>query len=180
MCANSGAPITPLSIARLADLEPGTENRVGGGTHPEARRVRAAQQRIDAVPFEADRLFGPHVLPRRDRRGRHLHVRGGNGQVHDDLHIRVGQDIIGGPPPRNAVLGRLRACAFAVQVADDHDFRVREGGQVLQVGVADDTAADQADTDRAHRTNPPSRRNARLAATSSKTSPGGLSYSMTA
>ena len=164
----------------LGRLQPGTEDRVGSGTDPETRGSRAPQQCIDAVSFEADRLLRPHVLPRRDRRRGHLHVRGGNGEVHDDLHIGVGQDIVSGPPLRNAVLLRLRASPLDVQVADDHDFDVREGAQVLQVGVADDTAADQADADRAHRTNPPSRRNARLAATSSKTSPGGLSYSMTA
>lgn len=120
------------------------------------------------------------MLARGDRRHRNLDVSGGSREVHDDLHVRMRKNVVGRPPSGHTVLLGLRAGALDVEVADDDDLDIGEGSEVLEIGVADDPAADQADADRGHWTNPPSRRKARLAATSSKTSPGGLSYSMTA
>ena len=56
----------------------------------------------------------------------------------------------GRPPPsptRDAVLLGLALRPVEQQIADDEDLDVREGRQVLEVGVADDADADDADPD---------------------------------
>src|SRR6478752_8738089 len=120
------------------------------------------------------------MLACRDRGGGHLDVCVRSRQVHDQLHLGVLEHVLSAAVRRYAVLGSLRAGAVGDQVTEDQDLHVWKRVQVLQVGVADHPDADDADSDRAQLTYPPSVRNAYDAAMSSKTSPGAWSYSMTA
>src|SRR5690606_29928231 len=112
---------------------------------------------------------------------RDLGVRRGQREVHDDLHVGVGQNVVTRAVLGHAILLGLSLRALDVDVTRDDDLDVGERREVLEVGVADHSRADEADAHgRGHRASPCSRRNAWLAAMSAKTSPGALSYSMTA
>ncbi len=83
------------------------------------------------------------------------------------LDVRVAEDVLGAARPGHPVLLGLYPGAVGQEVADGDHAHVRERGEVLEVGVADDTGSDDADPDRlagalrgAHAMNPPSRRNA--------------------
>ena len=160
VCANSGSPMTPAAMARFAVWKPGP-SRVSGA---EPMRTPAARGLLEQdggrVPVQTQRLLRPDVLAGRDRRRGHLHVRVRRGQVHDQLHAGVGEHVVAAAVRGDAVLLGLGSGSIGDQVADDKHLDVREGVQVLQVGVADDPDADDADADGAHRTYPPSVRNA--------------------
>lgn len=165
----------------LRGLETRSEDRVRRRSDAHAGGIRLAKQRERALAVHSDGLLGPHVLARGDGARGDLDVRRGNGEVHDQVNVGVRQHSIRIAPRRNAMLFRLRASTLRDEVADGDDAHVREGREVLEVSLADDTGADDADAQgRAHATNPPSRRNVKPAAMSSKTSPGAWSYSMTA
>ena len=68
----------------------------------------------------------------------------------------VREDVLRRAPGGDAVLLGLALRPVEQQVADDEDLDVREGRQVLEVGVADDADADDADPDGpAHAAYPP-------------------------
>ena len=165
----------------LGGLEARPQDGVGSRADAHARGIRLGEQFARGLAVKAQRLLGPHVLARGDGGPGHLHVHLRDGEVHDEIDVRVGQHVLARAPGADAVLLRLGPGALGQQVADGHDVDVGERRQVLEVGLADDAGADDADSETpAHATNPPSRRNAKLAAMSSNTSPGALSYSITA
>ena len=57
------------------------------------------EQRAAGGDVEGQRLLAPHVLAGRDRGGGHLGVRGGDGQVHDQLDAGVASAWPACPPP---------------------------------------------------------------------------------
>ena len=161
-------------------LESRAEQGVGGRPHAHARGLGLLQQQRGGIPVQPQRLLGPDMLAGSHCGAGDVDVCGGDREVHHEVHVGMREHVFGAPVARDAVLLGLRAGALEIQVAEDQHLGVGEGAQILEVGVADDADPDDADADRAHRTNPPSVRNARLAAMSSNTSPGAWSYSMTA
>ena len=145
----------------LGGLYAGAEHGVGGAADAQAGLVGLLQQRGGGLAVQAERLLGPHVLARGDRLRGDLGVHGGDGQVHDDLHARVVQHVLRGAGGGDAVLLGLGRGDLGVEIAEDQDLEVGEGGEVRQVLVGDDSGADEADAHGAvergaHAASPPS------------------------
>src|SRR5699024_11462856 len=105
--------------ARAADPHPG---RVGRG-EPGLRIGRGG----------GDRLLGLHVLSGGDDRLGHLRMRGRDREVHDDLHLRVGEDVLGGAGSGDAELRGARGGGLGEQIPDDVYLHVGEGGETGEV-----------------------------------------------
>src|SRR5690606_5009006 len=120
----------PVLDGALGGLDSGAEDGVGGDAHAQPRLLRLPQQGGGGVPVEADGLLGPDVLAGGDGAGGDLGVHGGDGEVDDDLHVGVGEHVVGGPVRGDVVLVGLGFRAVGVDVAEDDDAHVGEGGEV--------------------------------------------------
>ncbi|GGK81661.1 hypothetical protein GCM10012284_14640 [Mangrovihabitans endophyticus] len=72
-------------------------------------------------------------------------MHGRDGQVDDDLHVRMGQRQLGRTTLGDAVRRRLPLREFRYEVGDDPDVEIREAGEIVQVLSADPARADQRD-----------------------------------
>ena len=144
--------MTPAAMARRALWKPGPRSVSGAEPIRTPAAFGLLQQRGGAAPVQAERLLRPDVLAGRDRVRCHLDVGVGRGQVDDQLHAGVGQDVRTAAVRGDAVLLGLGAGPVGDEVADDEHVDVGKRVEVLQVGVADDPDPDDADSDGAHRT----------------------------
>src|SRR5581483_7703480 len=95
--------------------------------------------------LESERLLAVHRLARGDGGGRHLDVRLRHGEVHDDVYVRIVEQLGDGQGLANLVLLRERVRALLHDVGARDEIQVRECADLRGVGVGDDAAADDAD-----------------------------------
>ncbi|MDI2022403.1 hypothetical protein PJL18_02941 [Paenarthrobacter nicotinovorans] len=126
-------------------LQAGTQERVRCGSEADSRCICGLEEAQTGFTVQRERLLSPYVLARVDGSGGYLDVRRRNGQVHNDFDVGMVQcqlrrAKLGDPVFLGAGLG----CLFE-QVGDHQDFDVREGGEVIQVLLADVARADDGD-----------------------------------
>jgi hypothetical protein len=85
---------------------------------------------------------------------RHLDVHRRDREVDDEVDVGIRQHVLTRAPAGHAVLLGLGLGALGQEIAHGHDLDVGERGQVLQVGLADDSGADDTDAKGAHWTYP--------------------------
>lgn len=134
-------------------LQARAQEGVRRAPEPQSGVLGFLEQAQAALAVEREWLLAPDVLARAHRGCGDLDVRRRDGEVDDDLHIRVPQREF-----RCAVLGDpelLGPCpgGLGEDVGDHMDLEVRERREVVQVVGADDARADDGDADRsaAHR-----------------------------
>ena len=74
-----------------------------------------------------------------------LDMRGRDGEVENDLDLRVGEQRVDRDRPQ-VEFRRPRLRGFATRVGERDDLQDREGRRGLQIGGADVAAADKADS----------------------------------
>jgi hypothetical protein len=74
-------------------------------------------------------------------------MRGRDRQVHDDLDVRMREDVLGGAGGGHAELRGAGRRGLGEQVPDDVDLHVREGREMGEVLGGDGAGADEADAD---------------------------------
>ena len=153
--AVSGVPIAPASSSRRAVCRPGPRNV--SGAQP-TRRPAASACAISASAdgeIGGDRLLVEDVLAGGERGRGDLGVRGGHGEVDDQLDVVAGERLLEGAVAGDAVALGLRARELGAQVGDEAHVEVGVAEHVRQVLVADRAGADDADAHgpgAAHRT----------------------------
>ena len=118
-------------------LYPRAEHGVGCDADQEPGRFGLFKECESTRAVDTDRLLRPHVLACRDCPAGDFGVGGGNGEIDDDLDVRMCQDVVAEAPLWHVVLLGLSLRALLVEITQDHDAYVGETGQVLQVCVAD-------------------------------------------
>jgi hypothetical protein len=133
---------------RAGRLRAGAEHRVRRGAGEHARDGRRGEHLGALLGPHREGLLGVDALARGDRAQVHLGVRGGDREVQDGVHLRVGDQLVDGEhahalPPLGGGLG-----AGAVEVRDRDQLHVGEVLEAVQVLARDDPAADHADLHR--------------------------------
>ena len=142
--------MAPESISRLADCRPAPSTVSGAQpTRTPAGRAPGRAARAAAADVERQRLLAPHVLARRDRGRGHLGVRGGDGQVHDQLHAGMVERVA--RAARSPARRRRPPAPWPGPVSMSAQNSTATSGNAArfaQVLVADVAAADDADAER--------------------------------
>ena len=129
-------------------LEAAAEEGVGRGADVEALLLRDLEHRLRVVEVDRERLLVVDGLAGLQRHHADLGVGGGDGEVHDELDVRVGHQLLDGEGLDAELVGAGLG-AVGEHVGDADDGGVVEGGaEVLAVDLGDDAGADDADPDR--------------------------------
>ena len=117
---------------------------------PQPARRRERDQLLRLARAERHRLLAVHVAPRLEGTLRHLVVGVVDGQVDDDVHRRIGQQLIERAVDRAAVLRAERRSLRRVQVGRGRQPDLRVSEDVPGVGTRDVAGADDAEAERRH------------------------------
>ena len=146
--AVSGVPMSPRSMIRRAVCSPAPRN-VSGAQPSRTPAASAVFSSPSPDSRSSENGFSVQTcLPAFDGGRGHLHVRGRDGQVDDDLDVGMVQCRVHAARLRDAVFLGPRLGRFLEEVGDDVDLQVREDRQVVQVLLADVAGADDGDADR--------------------------------
>ena len=128
-------------------LQPRAEHRVRRAANAHAGPGRRGEQATAGRGVQGQGFLVPDTLACRDRRHPHLGVRGRDGQVDHQFHVRVLGGLRHATGSGHAVPGRLGLGPFQVEVRTEQHAQVRERGEVAEVFVADRAAADDGHAD---------------------------------
>ena len=104
-----------------SSLHAWAEDGVRRDPQQQSRCVRLLEKGCPARSVNTDRLLRPHVFARGEGRGGDLDVHRRNGEIHDDLDLGVGENIVGRTPLRHLMLLGLLARTLHVAVTEDHN-----------------------------------------------------------
>ena len=143
----------PVVDGAARGLVGAAEKGVGRRAEPQALGRRGFDQPARLGDRDAERLFRVDVLAGGDRLEADLDMGVRNREVEDDLDRRIGEQRVD-RTRRNPELRRARFRRLRVGVGERDEIEDRELSRRSQIGGADVSATDDADSDRLHHDSP--------------------------
>ena len=145
----TGRPIAPSSISLAGGLVAAAEERIGRAADAQPLGRRQIHDLAGLGYADAERLLGMDMLAGIEHRQAHVGVGQRHRQVDHDLDVVALQELID-PQRRHAERGRLLLGGGAAHVGNRAQFDIGEALRGLEIGGADNAAADDAKSNLAH------------------------------
>ena len=145
----TGVPIAPSSISLAGGLMPAAEERVRRAADAQVLLRRQIHHLARLGDVDAERLLGMDMLAGAQHREADVGVGERHRQVDHDLDVVALEQLVD-PHRRHAERGALLLRRRAAHVGDRAQLEIGEALRGLEIGRADDAAADDAETNFPH------------------------------